>query len=299
MADISSISQSELADRRRNLRHQRRWRTLQTLWQVLTVSSFAGGLIWALSLSDWMLRSPGQVKIEGNQFLPANTIRSILPIRYPQSLLTLQPQTIVHRLEAEAPIADATVTRRLFPPSLTVQIQERYPVAVAYLAESTRAPAAATKAQPKPQDKPSPQAALLDEEGYWIPYDTYVALKPAQGLPPLKVLGMREEYRAQWATLYQQVSQSPIKISEIDWRNPNNLILKTELGLVYFGAYGPQFAEQLRLLDQMRLLSKQVSLDQIAYIDLRNLDVPSIEMKAGGPESWKDISNPRRDVNPP
>lgn len=281
MADISSISQSELADRRRQLRRQRRWRTLQIVWQVLTVSSFAGGLIWALSLSDWMLRGPAQVKIEGNQFLSSQTIRSILPIRYPQSLLTIQPQTIVSHLEAEAPIADATVTRRLFPPSLTVQIQERYPVAVAVLAGPVPGITAAP-AQDKSQQKPSPQAALLDEEGAWIPYDTYVALNPVQGLPPLKILGMREEYRSQWAALYQQVSQSPVKISQIDWRDPNNLILQTELAPVYLGSYGPQFAEQLRLLDQMRLISKQVRIDQIAYIDLRNLNVPLVEMKGGG-----------------
>jgi cell division protein FtsQ len=284
MADISSISQSELADRRRQLRRQRRWRTAQTIWQVLMVSSFAGGLIWALASSDWMLRNPGQVSVEGNQFLSADTIRSILPIHYPQSLFSIQPQTIAQHLEAEAPIADATVTRRLFPPSLTVQIQERYPVAIAYL--SVPSPPS-NPSTPESPGKPVPQAALLDEEGAWIPYDVYLALNP-QGLPDLKVMGMREEYRSHWATLYQQVSQSPVKISEINWHDPNNLILKTDLGLVYLGPYGSQLAEQLRLLDQMRLLSEQVRLDQVAYIDLRNLDVPLIEMKAGGdPESWK------------
>lgn len=291
MADISSISQSELADRRRQLRRHRRWRTLQTIWQVLTVSSFAGGLIWALSLSDWMLRNPEQVNIEGNQFLPTATIRSILPIEYPQSLLTIQPQTIVQHLEAEAPIADATITRRLFPPSLTVHIQERYPVAVAYMAGPPSSIPTATSKN-KPQAQQPPQIALLDEEGAWIPYDTYIALNPAQGLPNLKILGMREEYRAQWAAIYQQVSQSPVNITEIDWRDPNNLILKTELGPVYLGTYSGQFGDQLRLLDQMRSISEQVSLDQIAYIDLRNPEIPLVEMKGeGDPESWKRSPN--------
>ena len=291
MTDISSISQSDLSNRRQQLRRQRRWRTLQTFWQVLAVGSFAGGLIWALASSDWMLRRPEQVTIEGNQFLPANTIRSILPIRYPQSLLSIQPQAIVQHLESEAPIADASVTRRLFPPGLIVRIQERYPVAVAYLAEPIDS-LPPTKTQPKQPQQP-PQAALLDEEGAWIPYDTYVSLNPSQGLPGLKIIGMRESYRPQWAELYRQVSQSPVKTSEIDWRDPNNLILKTELGSVYLGSYGKQFADQLRLLDQMRLISQQVNLDQIAYIDLRNLDTPLIEMKGGGtPETWKDLSNP-------
>ncbi|HEY9661451.1 MAG TPA: FtsQ-type POTRA domain-containing protein [Allocoleopsis sp.] len=280
MTDISSVSQSELVNRRRQLRQQRRLRLLQTIWQVLALGSMAGGLVWGLSQIDWMLRRASQVTIEGNKVLSADTIRSILPIHYPQSILTLQPQVIAQRLETEAPIADATVTRRLFPPGLTVRIQERYPVAVVYMAGAQPAPGA----KPKPGQKPQ-QQALLDEEGAWIPYDVYVALNPTQKLPGLKVLGMREEYRSHWASLYEQISRSPVKISEIDWRNPADLVLKTELGLVHFGSYSPRFSEQLKALDQLRDLPKQVSLDQISYIDLRNPEVPLVEMNGKAPAS--------------
>jgi cell division protein FtsQ len=272
MADISSPSQSELSNRRRQLRRQRRWRILQTSWQVLAVSTLAGGLLWSLSRSDWMIRTPQQIKIEGNQFLSSDTIRSVLPIRYPQSLLSIQPRAIVYKLETEAPIADATVTRRLFPPSLTVQIQERYPVAVAYLSNLKNS-------APAEQGKPVPQMALLDEEGAWIPHEIYVALNSSQRLPDLKVIGMREEYRAHWADLYQQVSQSPVRIAEIDWRDPNNIILHTEFGVIYLGAYSSQLQHQLRLLDQMRQLPEQVDPDQVDYIDLRNPSMPLVEMK--------------------
>jgi cell division protein FtsQ len=272
MADISSPSQTELSNRRRQLRRQRRWRALQTTWQVLVVGALTGGLLWSLSRSDWMIRSPQQIKIEGNQFLSSETIRSVLPIRYPQSLLSIQPQAIVHQLETEAPIADATVTRRLFPPSLTVQIQERYPVAVAYLFNTEGSPAAE-------KSKPTPEIALLDEEGAWIPHEIYLALNSSQKLPDLKVIGMREEYRSHWADLYRQVRQSPVKIAEIDWRNPSNLIFHTEFGAIYLGAYSSQLEQQLRLLDQMRHLPEQVDPDQVNYIDLRNPKTPLIEVK--------------------
>jgi cell division protein FtsQ len=276
MEDISPTSRSELSNRRQQLRRQRRWRTLQTGWQVLAVSGLAGGLLWSLSLSDWMIRTPQQIVIEGNRFLSSNTIRSVLPIRYPQSLLTIQPQAISQKLKAETPIAEATVTRRLFPPSLTVRIQERYPVAVAYFSSPS---ASSLGAQPT---NSSPQVALLDEEGAWVPHEIYVALHSSQNLPDLKVIGMREEYRSHWADLYQQVSQSPVKIAEIDWRNPSNLVLHTEFGVIYLGAYGSQFAVQLRLLDQMRQLPQQVDPEQVSHIDLRNPDLPLIEMKESG-----------------
>lgn len=275
MADISSVSQSELLDRRRQLRHQRRLRLLQTLWHLLALGGIAGGLIWGLSRSDWMLRHPGQITIEGNRVLSTATIRSVLPIRYPQSLLTLQPQSIAHQLELEAPIADATVTRRLFPPGLIVQIQERYPVAIVHFSSPQEVPAVSSSSSRSGQPA---KAAFIDEEGAWIPYDVYVALNPSQQLPELKVFGLQEQHRSQWVNLYQQVSRSPIKISEIDWRSPANLILRTELGIVYLGTYSSRFADQLRVLDQLRNLPQQIDLDQIAYIDLRNPDAPLIEM---------------------
>ena len=286
MAEITSVSQSELADRRRQLRHQRRWRTFQVIWQVLALGGLIGGLVWGLSQIDWMLRQPSQISIEGNKVLSANTIRSILAIQYPQSILTVQPQAIAQRLETEAPIADATVTRRLFPPSLAVQIQERYPVAVAQFSASYQPPSLKTK----PGQRSN--LALLDEEGAWIPYSVYVALNPTQKLPELKVVGMREEYRSLWAELYLQVIRSPVKISEIDWRNPANLFLRTELGLVRLGAYSPRFIEQLQALDQMRDLSKQVNFDQIAYIDLSNPETPLIEMKDSPSPASEETSTP-------
>ncbi|NJO41478.1 MAG: FtsQ-type POTRA domain-containing protein [Cyanobacteria bacterium CRU_2_1] len=282
MADIPSVSQSELRDRRRRLRRQRRWRALRGSWQLLAVSGLTAGLVWALTLPDWMLRHPNQVTVEGNRLISGDTIRSLLPINYPQFLLTVQPQAIAHRLEAEAPIAEATVTRRLFPPSLTVRIQERYPVAIAF-SSSMQIPS-------QSELNGSSEKGLLDEKGTWIPYERYVALNPSRSLPTLKVIGIREQYRSQWMSLYQQVSRSPVKISEIDWREPGNLILQTELGVVYFGAYGSRFAEQLRVLDQMRKLPEQVSLDEVAYIDLRNPEVPLIKMAGAvvSPQSPKE-----------
>ena len=132
MADIPSISRLELAERRRKLRWQRRWRILQTSWRAVAVSGCTIGLVWVATLPDWMLRDPNQIEVEGNKFLSADTVRDLLPLKYPQFLLTLQPKTLTQRLESQAPIAEATVSRHLFPPGLTVRIQERYPVAVVY-----------------------------------------------------------------------------------------------------------------------------------------------------------------------
>lgn len=262
---VSVISRSQLAERRRKLKQQRRVRVLQAGWRSSAVLGMAGGLIWLITLPAWVIRSPQQVEIEGNKLLSAQAVQSLLPIPYPRSLLQVQPQFVVQQLEQQAPIADAAVTRRLLPPGLVVQVRERVPVAIADRSGGQ-------------SNAASVQSGLLDQDGTWMPLEGYTALNKALQLPTLKVLGMREQYRAQWASLYQTLTTSPVKVSEIDWRQPANLILKTELGIVHCGAYSPQFADQLKALDRMRQLPQKISPSQIAYIDLRNPNAPSIQM---------------------
>ncbi len=263
----------ELAERRRRLRRQRRWRSLQSSWRAITVSGFTVGLVWITTLPAWVIRQPNQIQIEGNQLLSPQAIQSLLPIAYPQSLLSIQPQAIAQHLESQGPIAQAIVTRQLFPPSLSIHIQERRPVAIAYThsASLEAAPVADRNAA-------AAGIGLLDEKGNWMPLESYTALNQSIQLPTLKVIGTPEQYRTQWVELYQAVSRSPIKVTQIDWHDPANLILSTDLGIVHFGSFGSRFSQQLRALDQMRQLPQNIDPNEIAYIDLTNPEAPMIQM---------------------
>jgi cell division protein FtsQ len=227
-----------------------------------------------------VIRRPEQVTIEGNHYLPAQTIQALLPIPYPQSLLRVEPQQIVDTLKVKAPIADVAISRRLFPPGLVIQVKERFPVAIAV--QSVPDPRLAAQNTPTPQGTKAkgaaPTAGLLDEKGLWIPLELYTLLDQSLKMPSLKIIGNFQQYRPYWSRFYQEVSNSPIKISEIDWRDPTNLILKTDLGIVHLGSYDPQFTHQLSVLDQMRKLKSHPSFSQIAYIDLRDPDAPIAQM---------------------
>ncbi len=280
MTSIAPVSKTELTQRRQKLRRQRRVRFLQASWRSLAVAGLAGGAVWAATLPAWVIRKPEQVTIKGNQFISAQTIRTLLPIAYPQSLLKIQPQAIVDALKLKAPISEATVDRQLFPPGLTVRIQERNPVAIAQ-PSSSGVSVSATKNSPLSVNAVQAnltQPGLLDENGIWTPLETYTSLNQSFKLPTLKIMGRLSYYRPYWATLYQMLSRSPVKVSEINWDDPNNLILKTDLGFVHFGAYSSSFANQLKALDQMRKLPSHVNPSQVSYIDLRNPDSPFIQM---------------------
>lgn len=267
MSSISSVSRSDLTKRRKMLRTERRLKMLQTIWQTLAVSSLAGGLIWATTRPIWVLRESDQVMIEGNQLLSKQVIKSSLALSYPQSLLRIQPEAIARSLESQPTIADATVTRQLFPPGITVQVKERVPVALA-LTKIT-----------KGSSTPTPTSmGLLDETGVLIPIQSYTSLERRPKLPNLKVIGLPEQYRPYWTQLYQAVSRSPVKVLEIDCQDPANIILRTELGVVHLGSYSSQLTAQLKVLDQMRRLPAEVNSSQIAYIDLKNPETPSVQM---------------------
>jgi cell division protein FtsQ len=250
------------------LRNQRRLKLFQSLLRTLAVSGIAGGLVWATTRPIWVLREPNQVSIEGNQILSKQVLESLLPLSYPKSLLQIKPEAITRSLTLQPTIAEATVTRQLFPPGLRIKVKERVPVAIAL----TKPPKGSSTSNPKVL------VGLLDRNGMWIPLQTYTSQATTLKLPNLKVIGLPEQYRPYWTQLYQAVSRSPIKVIEIDCQDPTNLILKTELGIVHLGAYSPRLTEQLKVLDKMRQLHAKLNSSQIAYIDLKNPKTPSVQL---------------------
>jgi cell division protein FtsQ len=273
--NFSPISQTDLAQRRQKLRRQRRVRLVQAIWRMLAVAGLAGGLIWVSTNPVWLIRTANQVKVEGNRFLPTQTVRSLLPITYPQSLLRVEPHQIEQELKAKAPIAEVSVNRQLFPPGLTVRIQERLPVAV-WLA--TPGDAQLLNQRPTKDQNLATKVGLLDESGVQIALENFLLTERSLKLPALRVIGDTQHFRPIWSKLYREITRSPVKISEIDFQNPANVVLKTDLGTVQVGSYTDLFPEQLKTLDRMRKLPNQISLNQIAYIDLRNPASPTIQM---------------------
>lgn len=283
-SSIASVSRTELAQRRQKLRQRRRVKLLQASWRAVAVCGLTAGVIWAATLPTWVIRRPEQVRIEGNRFIPVRTLRSLLPIPYPQSLFRVEPQAIARELQARAPIADVIVSRQLFPPGLIVQVKERLPVAIALTSNDPLVPGGT-------QPAAIAKSSLLDENGMLIPLQSYTSLDQSLKLPSLKVIGNPESYRASWSKLYRELIQGPpINVSELDWRNPANLILKTELGMVHLGPYSAQFPSQLRTIDRMRKLSAHPRFNQITYIDLRNPDAPMIQMPK--PQNLVKSGNP-------
>jgi cell division protein FtsQ len=284
MAGIAPISRSELNQRRKQLRQQRRAKRLLALFRFGAAVGVLTLAIWVVKQPLWVIRNAEQVRVEGNQFLSAQTLRGLVPIAYPQSIFRTQPQQIIDTLKSKAPLSNVRVERRLFPPELIVKVTEQTPVATIF-------------ANNQPDGKPSSTPnALIDAQGNVIPLEAYKGLEQNIQLPSLKILGKPEEYKQHWAKFYQLTKAGAIGIQQIDWRNPGNIILTTDLGVVHCGAYGDGFPLQLRALEGLRKLPENLPRQQIDYIDLRNPNRPALQKKAPAktaiPNSSETLDNP-------
>ncbi len=275
MADIASVSRTDLTQRRKRLRRQRRVKIIQTIWQTIAVSGLAGTLLWGAIQPIWVLKTDESIEISGNQLLTDKAVRSRVGLSYPQSMWKIQPSRIAGSLQKQPAIAHAHVTRRLLPPGLIVEVKERIPVAIAQ-ARSSSSEGGVEKTVEK-------TLGLIDTSGILIPIESYGSANTSSPnttakLPSLKVIGSPEQYREFWGQVYQTLSHSSLKITEIDWRDPDNLILKTEFGKVHLGTPNSLSPEKIKVLVQMRQLPAAVNPNQIEYIDLKNPDTPMIQV---------------------
>jgi len=262
MVDQSESTKESLdfADRRKQRKQQLRGDffknkspVLKMAWRVVISSGLLASGIWIVSLPLWNLTNPNQIEVLGTRLLSVSQIKEKISINYPQYIFRLQPQAIAAQLEKKAPVYDVVVKRSLCPLKVIVIVQERQPVARAVL---------------------NNQPGFIDTKGMWIAAKSYSnQLKK----PQLIVLGTNQTVLQVWRKLYSQISQSPVKISKLDFRNSSNLILTTDLGLVYCGAYSyNKMDKQIQMLGRLRSLPKTANL-KFTHIDLINPDFPVVD----------------------
>lgn len=292
MAGILSVSRTNLAKRRQKLRRQRQIKIIQAIWRTLAVTGFAAVLFWGAIQPMWVLKDSGQIVIKsGGQVLTQKDIYSLLGLSSPQSLWRVEPALIADSLRKQPNIAQATVSRRLLPPGLIIEIQERIPVAIAQVTEDQTltncvlTPAFMGKSaevksclQNSGTANQQNELGLLDAGGVWMPLSTYISINPKAKLPRLIVIGAIAQYKPFWTQLYEAISHSSLKVTEINFQDPTNLILKTELGNVHLGSPSNRLTEQIQALVQMRHLPNKVNSSSIDYIDLKNPAIPLVQM---------------------
>ena len=248
----TAVTKSSLLARRQQFRRRQwLWRLLG-LWRLTLAGLLAGGFLWLARAPFWHLSS---IVVEGNRALSEERILAALDLHLPETVLHVDPQQLQERLQRALPLRSARVRRQLLPPALFIHVEERQTVAAAPL--------------------PGGRLGLIDAEGFWSDAGQYVTVPK----PALTVWGFDTQKIPLWRRLYPQIAASPVIINVVDLRRVSDLVLRTELGEVRLGAFGPQFSEQLRQLDQMRGMTARYKAADIAFIDLRSSGKPTIRLR--------------------
>ncbi len=302
MAETYSDNRVVSIDRRKQLKRQRRSQFWKATWRTSATLSFALGLGWLFKSPGWQVQKASQIKIVGNRQLSTQALETFVPLTFPTSLLRVKPIEIKAMLEQNTHVDQVLVRRQLFPPRIVIQVHERPPVAVATCLGCLLVVKNSATAQPitvGPAD-----LWLLDDQGIPLPLESYpklgqtnkapelvvssylkpltpqqakaVSLKNISGQPTLVTLDSNRQ--KEWQTLFAPLHSSPVKIQELDWQNPNNLSLKTELGVVQIGPSSSKISEQLGALDRMRALHQTVDAKKIKLINLEDPKNPSLEV---------------------
>lgn len=266
MTRVSPLSRDELNHRRQTLRRRRRISISQALWRFWALSGLTAAVFWGTTRPTWLIYSPEQINVSGNRLLSDEAVQNLVPLDYPQPLVKVEPEILARQLRDRGPLVSAEVTRQLLPPRLNVRVQERVPVAVVLpVGDADRT-----------TDTSYLQAGFLDAHGAWMPLASFGIGAASPQLPTLQLRGIQPQYQRYWPQIYETITSSPVAITEIDWQDPNNLVLETALGTVYLGPYSPELEQQLATLDKMRNLPDQLTDSEVARIDLSNPDAPSV-----------------------
>ena len=283
-----------ILDRRNQLKRQRRNRFLQFSWRIGFTLGLAATLGWGLSQPEWKIRSLSQIKVLGNTRLSTETLERLLPVTYPSSLIRIQPSVISRQLKTYAHVDQVTISRQLFPPQVNIVVQERAPVAKAQCNNCALV-----------YDGQSlfgkNNMWLIDSEGVVLPQASYPNVEP-KTLPQLEIDGYLHapsnpqdldgiegrpvttspQQKRRLRQMLPLLLKSPVDIRKVDWRDPNNIKLHTQLGTVHLAdpTQSPmQLKAQLEALDKLRSLPTKVDWKRVAFLDLSDPQYPTLELK--------------------
>lgn len=258
----STYAPPDIQERRVALKRQRQLKILQSFWRTILVATFTGGLAWASLLPQWGLQKPEELVIEGNEYLSRETIHELLAESTSEPVITLAPEKIKTILEQQAPIAQVTVARELYPSRLTIAVQESPPVA---------------KTIPNPTTVHPLGEGYIDAKGRWMSQKKY---QSSENFPSdiIKVIGYQPHYRLQWAQIYPKLQAMSLDVQTVNWQDPANLILKTELGVVHLGGNIETLPQQLETLSQLKNLPQEVPPHQMRQINLKNPNLILVEL---------------------
>ncbi len=250
------------AERRRQLRQERRADRLLNLWRLVVFSAMAGGLGYGLLTQGWTLRSPSQVEVSGSRLVNRDQVIQAAGLSFPQPLLALQPRQIIQTLSMALPVENVRVSRLMMPPRLRVELIDRSAVARA-----------------ERRNKDGLEQGYVDRLGNWISLRQNLGVR-LEGTQELRVVGWNERHRPALATVLKERQAFGGKLQEIRFDPEGSLWLSTtDLGPVRLGPADGQLERRLAVAAHLNAtLPADLRGRRPQVVDLSDPDQPELSL---------------------
>jgi cell division protein FtsQ len=267
------------AERRRQLRQERRADRLRNLWRLVVFSAMAGGLGYGLLSQGWTLRSPSQVEVSGSQLVSRDQVIQAAGLSFPQPLLALQPRQIIQTLAVALPVENVRVSRLMLPPRLRVELIDRAAVARA-----------------ERRSKAGLEQGYVDRLGNWISLQQNLGVR-LEGTQELRVVGWNERHRSTLAKVLKERQAFGGRLQEIRFDPEGSLWLSTkDLGPLRLGPADGQLERRLAVAAHLNAtLPADLRGRRPQIVDLSDPDQPELSLTGLKPV---DDSGPATAVRP-
>ncbi|MEB3331761.1 MAG: FtsQ-type POTRA domain-containing protein [Synechococcaceae cyanobacterium] len=254
------------AQRRRELRQQRRSEALRNLWRLLVFSAIAGGVGYGLLRQGWMLNNPAQLEVRGSAVVGRDQVITAADLQLPQPLLGINPSELSSRLSASLPVEQVRVTRLMLPPRLRVELVDREAVA-----RADRRTAGGL------------EQGYVDRFGNWIHAGQQQGLR-VRGSTRLLVSGWNERHREAVSELLLAEPRFGGGLEAIRFDPGGSLWLSIrQLGDVRLGPLDSRLQQRLAVAEHLQSsLPAQLKGRRPRLIDLSDPDQPEFSLPGAG-----------------
>jgi cell division protein FtsQ len=263
------------AERRRQLRQERRTDRLRNLWRLVVFSAMATGLGYGLLSQGWTLRSPSQVEVSGSQLVSRDQVIQAAGLSFPQPLLTLQPRQIIQTLSVALPVENVRVSRLMLPPRLRVELIDR-----AAVARAERRSTAGV------------EQGYVDRLGNWISLRQNLGVR-LEGTQELRVVGWNDRHRPALAKVLKQRPAFGGKLREIRFDPEGSLWLSTtDLGPLRLGPADGQLERRLTVAAHLNAaLPTELKGRRPQIVDLSDPNQPELSLTGFKPVAESGPAN--------
>jgi cell division protein FtsQ len=263
------------AERRRQLRQERRTDRLRNLWRLVVFSAMATGLGYGLLSQGWTLRSPSQVEVSGSQLVSRDQVIQAAGLSFPQPLLALQPRQIIQTLSVALPVENVRVSRLMLPPRLRVELIDR-----AAVARAERRSTAGV------------EQGYVDRLGNWISLRQNLGVR-LEGTQELRVVGWNDRHRPALAKVLKQRPAFGGKLREIRFDPEGSLWLSTtDLGPLRLGPADGQLERRLTVAAHLNAaLPTELKGRRPQIVDLSDPNQPELSLTGFKPVAESGPAN--------